>query len=41
MSRHAAFMLLAALGAAALAGAAWLWLRFGAAVFLGGGTALC
>lgn len=24
-----------------LAGAAWLWLRYGAAVFLGGGTMLC
>ncbi|MGC2857347.1 hypothetical protein ACM64Y_17905 [Novispirillum sp. DQ9] len=41
MSRPLVLAVLAAAGIGLLGLAGWLWWRFGAAVFLGGGMGLC
>lgn len=41
MNKPLALALLAAAALALLGAAGWLWWRYGMAVFLGGGVALC
>ncbi len=41
MRSHLPLILALAAGLTLLAGAGWLWLRYGTAVFLGGGVSFC